>query len=71
MSGIGGFELKELRRSFNAIQCNLRDAKRDPAWNFGRRQDCSALAERVRGELESKLERNARELRQMEAMISS
>ena len=63
--------LRELRRSFNALQCNLRDAKRDPAWNFGRRQDRSALAERVRGELESKLERNARELRQMEAMISS
>ena len=63
--------LKELRRSFNALQCNLRDAQRDPAWNFGRRQDRSALAKRVRGELESKLEWNARELRQMEAMISS
>ena len=63
--------LRELRRSFNALQCNLRDAKRDPAWNFARQQDRSALAEGVRGELESKLQWNARELRQMEAMISS
>ena len=47
--------LTELRSSFNALQRNLRAAKQDPAWNFGRLPDHSVLEQNVRRELESKL----------------
>ncbi len=46
--------LAELRRSFNALQRNLRAAKKDPAWNFCGLADRSGLEKRVRSELESR-----------------
>ena len=63
--------LAELRRSFNALQRNLRAAKKDPAWNFARLRDRSALQKRVRGDLESNLLWHEGRLRQIEALIAS
>ncbi len=62
--------LAELRRSFNALQRNLRDAKKDLAWNFCDLQDRSILAERVRSELESRFRGHERILSQLDARIA-
>ena len=62
--------LAELRSSYNALQRNLRAAKKDPAWNFGRRQDRSVLEERVRGELKSRFLWHEGLLQQLDAKIA-
>jgi len=62
--------LAELRRSFNAIQRNLRAAKKDPAWNFGGFPNRSALEERMRSELESRLLWHAEMLAALDAKIA-
>lgn len=62
--------LAELRRSFNALQRNLRAAKKDPAWNFCGLQDRSVLAERVRSELESRFLWHEGLLSQLDAKIA-
>ena len=63
--------LKELRRSFNALQRNLSAAKKDPAWNFARLPDHSALQKRVARELESEVSFLERRLGDIEALIAS
>lgn len=63
--------LAELRRSFKAIQANLRAARMDLAWNFSRLRNRSALEKRVRGNLKSMLEWHEWRLRQLEAEIAS
>jgi hypothetical protein len=62
--------LAELRRSFNALQRNLRAAKKDPAWNFCALTDHSALEKRVRRELESKFLWHKRLLETLDAKIA-
>lgn len=62
--------LAELRRSFNALQRNLRAAKKDPAWNFCALADRSALEKRVRRELESSFRWQKDLLRQLDATIA-
>lgn len=62
--------LAELRRSFNALQRNLRAAKKDPAWNFCGLVDRSALEKRVRSELESRFRWHEGFLRQLDATIA-
>ena len=63
--------LAELRRSFNALQRNLRAAKQDPAWNFARLKEHSLLQKRMRGDLESNLFWHEGRLQQIEALIAS
>ncbi len=63
--------LAELRRSYNALQKNLRAAKKDPAWNFGRRTDRAPLEKQMRWELESRLAQELADLRHLESLIAS
>lgn len=62
--------LTELRRSFNALQRNLRAAKDDLAWNFAGRTNRSALEKRVRSELEAKRQGLERMLQMLDAKIA-
>lgn len=62
--------LAELRRSFNALQRNLRAAKKDPAWNFCGLADRSALEKRVRSELESRFQWHEGLLQTLDAQIA-
>lgn len=62
--------IAELRRSYNALQRNLRDAKRDPAWNFGRMQDRSAMERRVGDELRMQITSCQSRLEYLESEIA-
>jgi hypothetical protein len=62
--------LAELRRAFNQIQRNLRLAKDDPAWDFSRGSDHSALEKRIARELKAQLQRLEIRHRQLEAEIA-
>jgi hypothetical protein len=62
--------LAELRRSYNALQRNLREAKSDPAWNFGRMQDRSALAKRIEHDLKLNIMSCERRLEDLESEIA-
>jgi hypothetical protein len=62
--------LTELRRSFNALQRNLRAARDDLAWNFAGRTNRSALEKRVRGDLEAKLQGLERMRQMLETKIA-
>jgi hypothetical protein len=62
--------LTELRRSFNQIQRNLRLAKDDPAWDFSRGSDHSALEKRIARELKAQLQRLEIRERQLDAEIA-
>ena len=63
--------LSELRRAYNALQKNLRAARKDPAWNFNQRTDRKLLEERMRWELESAVQEKLRHLRHIEGVIAS
>jgi len=63
--------LAELRSSYNALQKNLRAARKEPAWNFNRRTDRKMLEQRMRWELEGAIAMQAGELRRLEALIAS
>jgi hypothetical protein len=62
--------LAELCQAFDALQRNLRAAKKEYAWNFVRLKDRTALEKRVRRELESDLALQQDQLRQLEALIA-
>lgn len=62
--------LAELKSAFNALQRNIRVAKKDPAWNFARAGDRSKIESRLRGEMESTLAWHEDQLRQLEALIA-
>lgn len=62
--------LAELRRSYNALQRNLRDAKSDPAWNFGRMQDRSVLGKRIERDLKLNITACERRLEDLESEIA-
>ena len=62
--------LAELRRSFNELQRNLRMAKNDPAWDFCRVSDHTALRRRISRELESRVQRHESRRRQLDAEIA-
>jgi len=63
--------LAELRSSYNALQKNLRAAKKEQAWNFNRRTDRKMLEQRMRWELEGAIAMQAGELRRLEELIAS
>lgn len=63
--------LTELRRSFNALQRNLRHAKNDLAWNFSRMEDRSKIQQRMRQELSRDTTTYEERLRMLEAKIAS
>jgi hypothetical protein len=48
--------LSDLRRSFNAIQRQIREAKKHPGWNFCSLGDRALLAKRVRADLDAKFQ---------------
>ena len=62
--------LAELRSAFNALQRNLRAAKKDHAWNFARLEDRSKIEARVRREMESTLAWHEGQLRELEALLA-
>ncbi len=62
--------LTELCQAFDALQRNLRAAKKEYAWNFVRLKNRAALEKRVRRELESDLATQEYQLRQLEALIA-
>ncbi len=62
--------LAELRRSFNDLQRNLRAAKNDPAWDFCRLSDHSALKKRILSELKARFQRHESRQRQLDAEIA-
>jgi hypothetical protein len=62
--------LRELRRSFNALQRSLRGAKKDPAWNFARTADRASVGARLQRRLESDLAMQKARLCELDALIS-
>ena len=62
--------LSELRRSYNALQRNLREAKSDPAWNFGRMQDRSTLAKRIERDIKLNITSCEKRLEDLESEIA-
>jgi hypothetical protein len=62
--------LTELRRAFNELQRNLRLAKNDPAWDFCRGSNHSALENRISRELKAQLLRLETRERQLDAEIA-
>jgi hypothetical protein len=62
--------LAELRAAFNALQRNLRAAKKDPAWDFSRLTDRTKAEARLRRELETILDWHEDQIRQLEAMLA-
>jgi hypothetical protein len=62
--------LKDLRRSFNGVQRNLRLAMQDLSWNFSKLADRSKLKERIRRELDMELARSTEKLGALETKIA-
>lgn len=62
--------LAELRRSYNALQRNLRAAKADPAWNFAQRKDHPMLARRMTSDLKRIITDLEHHLESLEAQIA-
>jgi hypothetical protein len=62
--------LDELRGAMNALQRNLRAAKKDPAWNFVRLEDRRSLEEQQRNELATNLERLEEEFNELTGIIA-
>jgi hypothetical protein len=62
--------LAELRSAFNALQRNLRAARKEPAWDFVRVKNRAALEKRLRRELESELAGREDDLSRLEALIA-
>jgi hypothetical protein len=63
--------LEELRDAFNALQRNLREARKEPAWGFARLANRTSLEKRFRRELESDLTWHKDRLQQLEILIAS
>lgn len=63
--------LTELRRSFNALQRNLRQAKNGLAWNFSRMEDHSKIQQRMRQDLSRDIALYEERLGLLEAKIAS
>jgi len=62
--------LAELRGAFNALQRNLRAARKEPAWGFARLADRPALEKRLRRQLQSDLAWHEDQLQRLEALIA-
>ena len=62
--------LKELRRSFNALQRSVQMAKKEMAWNFARLADRSTLQARLQRQIESDIAGQQAALREIEMRIS-
>jgi hypothetical protein len=62
--------LAELRRSYNALQRNLKAAQLDPAWNFAHRQDRAMLEKRMTRDLQRNITDLEKHLQALEAQIA-
>jgi len=62
--------LAELRRSYNALQRNLKAAKADPAWNFSQRPDRPMLARRMTSDLKRIIKDLEYHLESLEAQVA-
>jgi hypothetical protein len=62
--------LAELRRALRVLQKSLRDARKDPAWNFARRVNRDALGARLERSFQRDLAARKRRLQQCEARIA-
>jgi hypothetical protein len=62
--------LRELRRSIRALLQSLAGAKKDPAWNFSRADDHSALHQRISRQLHSDRMGQQRRLERVEEMLA-
>ena len=63
--------LRELRRSFNETQRNLRAAKKDPAWQFAAGADRELVRTRLARKFESDIADQKTILRELDALIAS
>jgi hypothetical protein len=62
--------LAELRSAYNALQRNLRAAKKDRAWGFARLADRSKVAAQVQREMEAILAVREEELRELQSLLA-
>ena len=62
--------LRELCRSFSALQRSLRAGKRELAWNFARTADRSGVQARLQRQFEADLAVQQESLREMEAILA-
>lgn len=62
--------LAELRRAFEALQKCLREARKEPAWNFTRGAKLDAIEARLQRRFNVDLARRRKRLRQCEALIA-
>jgi hypothetical protein len=62
--------LAELRAAFQALQKSLRDARREPAWNFSRGVNRDAIEARLQRRFNADLAARRKRLRECEALIA-
>ena len=62
--------LRELRRSFSALQRSLKAGKRELAWNFVRTTDRTILQARLQRQFDADLAAQQESLREMEALLA-
>lgn len=62
--------LAELRHAFAALQKSLRAARKDPAWNFSRGADRTAIEARLQRRYSASLAARRRRLRECETLIA-
>jgi hypothetical protein len=62
--------LRDLRRSFNLVQSDLREAQRSPAWNFSQCSDLPALTKKFRSQLDRSLLDHEDQLSEVLILIS-
>ena len=58
------------QESLRTLRARLRQARRDPAWNFSRRKDRENLEVRIRSDLEATLRAHREERRDLERLIA-
>ncbi|MEI8109209.1 MAG: hypothetical protein WCI46_15455, partial [Verrucomicrobiota bacterium] len=63
--------LRDLRRSFNLVQSDLREAQRTPAWNFSHCSDLPALTKKICSQLDRTLLDHQDQLSEALYIISS
>jgi len=63
--------LQELRRSVQALLRNISGAKKDPAWNFSRITDHSAIHSRLTREFKKDRKQQHEELAEIDELLES
>ncbi len=59
----------ELRASYKALLASLREARKNPAWNFSRTQDRSQLQNEIANELEYEVKTQEMQMKEFDAII--